>query len=106
MTTGFEALHEKPLRTSEFGEGKYYNLVNIGIDAALDAQVNVNWGSKATQFHGSLGKAAAAAASQPQAPVGSSPDDDGLVRISWRGDAAYFVVSTLDDYGKTTIYTL
>ncbi|KAG8817137.1 hypothetical protein FRC17_000043 [Serendipita sp. 399] len=83
MTTDFEALHERPLRTDEFGE---------------DAQVNINWGSKSTQFHGSLGKAAAAAAGQPTL-VGSSPDDDGRVRISWRGDAAFFVVSTLDPYG-------
>lgn len=83
MTTDFEALYEKTLRPLEFGE---------------DAQVNVNWGSKATQFHGSLGKAAAASANQPQAPVGSSPDDDRRVRISWRGDAAFFVVSTLDAY--------
>jgi elongator complex protein 1 len=64
----------------------------------IDAQVNVNWGSKATQFHGSLGKTAALA--QPEATVGSSPDDDGKVRISWRGDAAHFVVSTIDSYGK------
>ncbi|KAG8811746.1 hypothetical protein FRC19_003616 [Serendipita sp. 401] len=85
MTTDFEALHEKPLRTHEFGE---------------DAQVNINWGSKATQFHGSLGKAAAAAAGQPTL-VGFSPDDDGSVRISWRGDAAFFVVSTLDPYDES-----
>ncbi|PVF95559.1 IkappaB kinase complex, IKAP component [Serendipita vermifera] len=83
MTTDFESLHERPLRTLEFGE---------------DAQVNVNWGSKATQFHGSLGKVAAAAATQPPAPVGSSPDDDRRTRISWRGDAAYFAVSSIDPY--------
>lgn len=74
-------------------------------DIDLDAQVNINWGSKATQFHGSLGKAAAAAASQPQAPIGSSPDDDGRVRISWRGDAAYFAVSTLDAYGVAATHS-
>lgn len=27
--------------------------------------------------------------------MGTSPDDDGLPRISWRGDGAYFVVSSL-----------
>ena len=31
---------------------------------------------------------------------GSSPDDDGRVRISWRGDAAFFALSTLDSYGR------
>ncbi|KIM33145.1 hypothetical protein M408DRAFT_149581 [Serendipita vermifera MAFF 305830] len=81
MTTDFEALHEKTLRTIEFGE---------------DAQVNVNWGSKATQFHGSLGKVAATS-TITQIP-GCSPDDDNRVRISWRGDAAYFAVSTSDKY--------
>ncbi|KAJ7799963.1 pol II transcription elongation factor [Mycena olivaceomarginata] len=57
------------------------------------APINVGWGSKQTQFHGSLGKAAA------QAPtlktVGTSPDDDEMPRISWRGDGAFFVVSSL-----------
>jgi elongator complex protein 1 len=65
----------------------------LASDFALDAPINVGWGSKQTQFHGSLGKTAA------QAPkpttVGSSPDDDALPRISWRGDGAYFVVSSL-----------
>jgi elongator complex protein 1 len=41
-----------------------------------------------------LGKAAASAAAI-QVPVGSSTDDDGIPRISWRGDASYFAVSTL-----------
>lgn len=35
----------------------------------------------------------------PQTPanaIGSSPDDDRLPRISWRGDGAFFVVSSLE----------
>lgn len=53
----------------------------------------MGWGSKQTQFHGSLGKEAA----QTSAPVAvsKSPDDDDSPRISWRGDAAYFCVSSL-----------
>lgn len=98
MTTDFEALHERTLKTTEFGEGKLVSQrSSTRLDTFADAQVNINWGSKATQFHGSLGKAAAASTSNPQA-VGSSPDDDGRVRISWRGDAAFFAVSTLDRY--------
>lgn len=97
MTTDFEALHEKTLRTTEFGAGRSISQgSSISLTPSPDAQVNVNWGSKATQFHGSLGKAAATTASDH--PVGSSPDDDGRVRISWRGDAAFFAVSTLDRY--------
>ena len=59
-----------------------------------DAPINVGWGSKQTQFHGSLGKAAAQAATNLD-NFGSSPDDDEIPRISWRGDGAYFVVSVL-----------
>jgi elongator complex protein 1 len=55
--------------------------------------INVGWGSKQTQFHGSLGKAAAQDTSVTQ--VGCSPDDDTLPRISWRGDGSLFAVSSL-----------
>ena len=61
----------------------------------LDAPINVGWGAKHTQFHGSLGKAAATSSIPPTA-VGATPDDDGHVRISWRGDGAYFSVSVLE----------
>ncbi|KAJ7188994.1 pol II transcription elongation factor [Mycena filopes] len=78
MTSTFDVLSDAPLFTTDFGE---------------DAPINVGWGSKQTQFHGSLGKAAA------QAPaartIGASPDDDTLPRVSWRGDGAFFVVSSL-----------
>ncbi|ESK87867.1 pol ii transcription elongation factor [Moniliophthora roreri MCA 2997] len=77
MTSEFDVLSEGPMETTDFGK---------------DAPINVGWGSKQTQFHGSLGKAAAQASTN--VAVGSSPDDDTLPRISWRGDGAYFVVST------------
>ncbi|KAF7980125.1 hypothetical protein HWV62_39551 [Athelia sp. TMB] len=61
-----------------------------------DAPINVGWGSKQTQFHGSAGKAAAQAPSPlAQSNIGSSPDDDTIPRVSWRGDGALFVVSSL-----------
>ncbi|KAI0264133.1 IKI3 family-domain-containing protein [Gloeopeniophorella convolvens] len=81
MTPAFDVLHESALHTDEFGE---------------DAPINVGWGSKQTQFHGSLGKAAAQAPSAPAAAsVGISPDDDLLTRISWRGDGTLFAISTV-----------
>ncbi|KAI0629477.1 IkappaB kinase complex IKAP component [Trametes polyzona] len=80
MTSTFDVLSEGPLHPKEFGE---------------DAPINVGWGAKSTQFHGSLGKAAAKASIPPTA-VGASPDDDGHVRVSWRGDGAYFTVSVLE----------
>ena len=62
----------------------------------IDAPINVGWGSKQTQFHGSLGKAAAQApVASSMSSVGLSPDDDLLTRISWRGDGALFVVSAI-----------
>lgn len=80
MTSSFDVLHESALHTDEFGE---------------DAPINVGWGSKQTQFHGSLGKAAAQAPAASLSSVGLSPDDDLLTRISWRGDGALFVVSVI-----------
>ncbi|KAL7277687.1 hypothetical protein ACG7TL_008619 [Trametes sanguinea] len=85
MTSTFDVLSEGPLHPKEFGE---------------DAPINVGWGSKQTQFHGSLGKAAAKSSIPPTA-IGASPDDDGHARISWRGDGAYFTVSVLE--GATEI---
>ncbi|EJD08171.1 IkappaB kinase complex, IKAP component [Fomitiporia mediterranea MF3/22] len=80
MTTNFDVLLEQPLHSDDPGEAQ---------------QVNVGWGSKQTQFHGSLGKAAAQATPVSLANIGSSPDDDGLSRVSWRGDGAFFVISAL-----------
>ncbi|KAG1812305.1 pol II transcription elongation factor [Suillus variegatus] len=70
MTSTFDVLSEAPLHTEDFGE---------------DAPINVGWGAKETQFHGSIGRA----------HLKASPHDDGLPRVSWRGDGAYFVVSSL-----------
>ncbi|KAK7057777.1 polymerase II transcription elongation factor [Favolaschia claudopus] len=78
MTSTFDVLSDAPIFTTDFGE---------------DAPINVGWGSKQTQFHGSLGKAAAQAPTQKL--VGASPDDDEMPRISWRGDGAFFIVSSL-----------
>lgn len=84
MTNTFDVVSENALEREDFGE---------------DAPINVGWGSRQTQFHGSLGKAAAQA-TKP-ALVGSSPDDDALPRISWRGDGAFFAVSSLSQPTRT-----
>ncbi|KAK0212323.1 pol II transcription elongation factor [Desarmillaria ectypa] len=78
MTSTFDVLSETSLHPIDFGE---------------DAPINVGWGSKQTQFHGSAGKSAAQAPSNVN--LGISPDDDMLPRISWRGDGAFFCVSSL-----------
>ena len=97
LTSLFDVLSEKPLHVEDFGEGKLSHFVQVFLSQTnlfpLDAPINVGWGSKETQFHGSLGKTAAQAPSTSK--IGISPDDDNLPRISWRGDSAFFVVSSL-----------
>ncbi|KZT05444.1 IkappaB kinase complex IKAP component [Laetiporus sulphureus 93-53] len=87
MSAMFDLLCEGPLHPPEFGE---------------DAPITLGWGAKHTQFHGSLGKSAAHAGLDVST-VGMSPDDDHKPRISWRGDGAFFVVSTvLPPLGENT----
>ncbi|RSH95270.1 hypothetical protein EHS25_000356 [Saitozyma podzolica] len=85
MTRNFDLIHEEPLRQEDFGEDKF---------------INVGWGSKTTQFHGTLGKAAAREPG-PSSSTSSSRahhTDDSLPTITFRGDAAFFAVSSLDPY--------
>ncbi|CAE6532691.1 unnamed protein product [Rhizoctonia solani] len=87
MTKDFDVQFEGPLRPSDLGEEKHTAL---------------GWGSKQTQFHGSLGKAAAVSEPSTTGQGGidkPSPDDDNRPRVSWRGDGAFFVVSSLDPHG-------
>ncbi|KAH8382396.1 hypothetical protein KR009_003318 [Drosophila setifemur] len=80
MTSTFDVIAEQPLDA----------------ELAPDQQfVNVGWGKKETQFHGSEGKKAA---KQTGADfVGDSNQSwqnlNKNVHISWRGDGAFFVVS-------------
>ncbi|KAI5890064.1 IkappaB kinase complex, IKAP component [Schizophyllum commune H4-8] len=78
MTSTFDVISEGKIQTEDFGE---------------DAPINVGWGSKQTQFHGSLGKSAAQAG--PATVVSTSTDDDLRPRISWRGDGSLFAISSL-----------
>ncbi|KAG1726875.1 pol II transcription elongation factor [Suillus paluster] len=80
MTSTFDVLSEAPLRTEDFGE---------------DAPINVGWGAKETQFHGSMGRAHLKPSAQSSNQTQEDPCDDGLPRVSWRGDGAYFVVSSI-----------
>lgn len=71
------------------------SLASDVINTSADAPINVGWGSKETQFHGSIGRANLKPSAQPTKQVPEDPHDDGLPRVSWRGDGAYFVVSSL-----------
>ncbi|KAF8925154.1 hypothetical protein BGZ58_001096 [Dissophora ornata] len=80
MTKDFDVIAENPIDVEETGE---------------DVSVNVGWGKKETQFHGTEGKQAA----QRKVDTSSftySPDDDDGHRLSWRGDGTYFCCSSKD----------
>jgi elongator complex protein 1 len=112
MTRNFDLIHEEPLRQEDFGEGERYSLpcssplclssfpVEPSHAEMVDKFINVGWGSKTTQFHGTLGKAAAREPG-PSSSTSSSRahhTDDSLPTITFRGDAAFFAVSSLDPY--------
>ena len=75
MTRDYSPVKETSLVESQFGAGE---------------MMNVGWGSKETQFHGSEGKQARVV----KAESGELMDgDDREVRVSWRGDGEMFCVS-------------
>ncbi|KAG8220453.1 IKI3 family-domain-containing protein [Butyriboletus roseoflavus] len=61
---------------------------------ATDAPINVGWGSKETQFHGSIGRAHLKADKDQANVECESLVDNDRPRITWRGDGAYFAVSS------------
>lgn len=79
LTADFDLVHEGPVEQDDSDE----------------RFVNVGWGKKETQFHGTAGKAAA----QKRETVLMRPvsDDDSLPRISWRGDGKLFAVNLVDE---------
>ncbi|KAJ1724334.1 putative elongator complex protein 1 [Coemansia erecta] len=80
MTQEFDVLNEFALTQDEQGEVQH---------------VAVGWGTKATQYHGKAGKAAALEDTKIDT-AGLSADDDFQVRVSWRGDGDFFAVTLLD----------
>lgn len=86
MDTLYTPVAECVLSEAGFGDGAF---------------VNVGWGAKETQFHGTAGKAARhQPVDQPDATLGQAtamwPDDSAAesnVQLVWRGDAEYFAVS-------------
>jgi len=75
MTRDYVPIQETKLLQNEFGEGKF---------------VNVGWGKKETQFHGKAGKDSRVVKTELGHIMAG---DDGIVRISWRGDGQMFCVS-------------
>lgn len=85
MDTSYSPIFESELNDSEFGDRAF---------------VNVGWGRKETQFHGTEGKAAAK--QKPIESIGSVDITqlDHKVSIIWRGDSEYFAVSFIAEIGR------
>lgn len=81
MTSDYFPLTEYHLTTAEFGEKNF---------------INVGWGKKETQFHGSEGKEAAKAKPLDLVHI----DNDALPIISWRGDSTLFCVGFPSPSGR------
>ncbi|EFN87660.1 Elongator complex protein 1 [Harpegnathos saltator] len=77
ISNHFLVISQVDLHSSDFGKKQF---------------ITVGWGKKDTQFHGSEGKAAAKA--KPE-QICANESDDGIPKISWRGDGALFAVSFL-----------
>ena len=77
MTRDYSPIKETSLVESQFGAGE---------------MINVGWGKKETQFHGSEGKTAREVKVERGEVV---EGDDRAVRLSWRGDGEMFAVSFL-----------
>ncbi|XP_017969177.1 putative elongator complex protein 1 [Drosophila navojoa] len=77
MTCTYDVLAEQPLDASLADDQQF---------------VNVGWGKKETQFHGSAGKQAAKQSSEFVVPsnIDLLPQE---VQVAWRGDGSYFAVS-------------
>jgi len=72
----------------------------INCQSLSEQFVNVGWGKKETQFHGSEGKTAAQAKMQVEEKP-TSELDDKKPRIRWRGDGALFAVSFVKNSSGT-----
>ena len=73
-------------------------------DVNLSKQVSVGWGKRETQFQGKRAKALRDPTVPEHVDQGiRSPQDDGNVAITWRGDGAYVAVSTIQPQGRRMI---
>lgn len=84
MNCGYHPIAETSLSDTAFGE---------------EAFVNVGWGKKETQFHGSEGKEAARQ-KPDQVPADDVAQLDQRVTIAWRNDDALFAVSFVGPQGR------
>ncbi|KAH8677385.1 IKI3 family protein [Xylariales sp. PMI_506] len=73
-------------------------------DLRLSKQVSVGWGKKETQFQGRGAKALRDPTIPEKVDQGTlSPQDDGRVTISWRGDGAYIAINSIEPGSRRVI---
>lgn len=84
MNSAYDPLSEHNLNDEDFGEEKF---------------INVGWGKKETQFHGTEGKEAAKKIEEISEPANLSQLDKS-VSIVWRGDGEYFAISFVGKWGR------
>ncbi|XP_053405572.1 putative elongator complex protein 1 [Mercenaria mercenaria] len=78
MTREFDPIIELSLHPDKSGEAEF---------------VQVGWGKKETQFHGSAGKQAAYV--KPEEVKPAMTWDDRVPRITWKADGQYFAISSI-----------
>lgn len=84
MNIVYEPIAESNLLDEQFGDGEF---------------INVGWGKKETQFHGTEGKAAAHK-KPDEISVENANESDQSVSIVWRGDDELFAVSYVTNTGR------
>ncbi|KAK8256152.1 elongator complex protein-like protein 1 [Phyllosticta capitalensis] len=79
----------------------FENVTNVTFtpdDVKVSNHVSVGWGKKETQFQGKRAKALRDPTVPERVDEGLlSPNDDGRVSITWRGDGAYLAVNAVDE---------
>ncbi|KAL4228237.1 hypothetical protein ACF0H5_013670 [Mactra antiquata] len=78
MTREFDPIIEVTLHPDQSGEAEF---------------VQVGWGKKETQFHGSVGKQAAHV--KPEDVKPAHDWDDRIPRITWKADGDFFAISSI-----------
>jgi len=64
----------------------------IGVELSEKLLVNVGWGKKETQFHGSEGKSKRVV----KEVIGDGDNSDDSINICWRSDSLLFAIGFLD----------
>ncbi|KAL6889877.1 IKI3 family domain-containing protein [Trichoderma longibrachiatum] len=73
-------------------------------DLKASKHVSVGWGKKETQFQGRGAKALRDPTIPEKVDQGlPSPNEDGLVSISWRGDGAYVAINSVQEGSRRVI---